>query len=147
LCFLSELSRRLARSHFARSALAVSKLLFAARQAESFKSVPYRTTPTSSLWRIEPPVIDDFLKQNLDKRKGAPLLKLGAAGEGRLGDPMRAIRAIDREQGERNILEASSALLDIRADFLVRCQPLSLEEPTLFEMRLVPSPLAQSATH
>jgi hypothetical protein len=76
-----------------------------------------------------------FLKQHLGERKGALLLKLWAAGEGRLGDHARAIRAIYREHGERSVLDANSSFLDVRVDFLVQCQPSEfLEEPTLFEM-------------
>jgi hypothetical protein len=80
-----------------------------------------------------------FLKRHLGERKGTLLLRLWAAGEGRLGDHASAIRAIYHEQGERSIQDAASAFLDVRVDFLVRCKPSEfLEEPTLFEMRASP---------
>jgi hypothetical protein len=80
-----------------------------------------------------------FLKPHLGERKGALLLKLWAAGEGRRGDHANAIRAIYREHGATSILEATSSFLDVRLDFLVQCQPSEfLEEPTLFEMEAPP---------
>jgi hypothetical protein len=51
----------------------------------------------------------------------------------------QAIRAIYHEHRAASILDANSGFLDVRVDFLVRCQPSEfLEEPTLFEMRASP---------
>jgi hypothetical protein len=85
-----------------------------------------------------------FLKRHLGERRGALLLKLWAAGEGHLGDHARATRAIYREHGERSILEANRAFLDVRVDILVQCQPSEFfEEPTLFEMNASHGPLVR----
>jgi hypothetical protein len=67
--------------------------------------------------------VTDFLGQHLGPDQGLLLLKLWAAGAGRLGDRPRAFTAIYGKYGEARALQTAINFLMVRTEFLSRCTP------------------------
>lgn len=64
-----------------------------------------------------------FLQDRLGPWQGLLLLKVWAAGEGRLGDTSRAFAAIYHDYNEFSVLQATSAFFNVSAEFQVECKP------------------------
>jgi hypothetical protein len=64
-----------------------------------------------------------FLQDNLGPWQGLLLLKVWAAGEGRLGDTSHAFAAIYQEYNEFSVLQVTSAFFNVSSEFQVQCKP------------------------
>jgi hypothetical protein len=64
-----------------------------------------------------------FLSKHLGPSQGMVMLKVWAAGEGRLGDTSRAFAAIYREHNANVVAQATRDFFQVRSDFQLECRP------------------------
>jgi hypothetical protein len=82
-----------------------------------------------------------FLQDHLGPWQGLLLLKVWAAGEGRLGDTSHAFAAIYREYNDFSVLQATSAFLNVSSEFKVQCNPPGSMFSDERQVMLMPDPL------
>jgi hypothetical protein len=64
-----------------------------------------------------------FLSEHLGPSQGMVMLKVWAAGEGRLGDTSRAFASIYREHNAYVVAQATSDFFQVRSEFQIECKP------------------------